>query len=61
MRGRRAAGFGLILIGLLGVSFFKEVISSLLLTGIWVGMLLLVLVFVVGGSILVAIRGEPEH
>ena len=57
MRGRRAFGFFLIFLGLLGVTFFKEVISSLLLTGIWVGMLLLVLVLVVGGSVLVAIRG----
>jgi protein-S-isoprenylcysteine O-methyltransferase Ste14 len=58
MKGSRAFGVLLLLIGLLAVSFFRDVIASLLLTGIWAGMLILVLVFVVGGTILVAIRGE---
>ena len=58
MKGQRVYGIFFILLGLLGVTFFKEVISSLLLAGIWVGMLLLVLVLVVGGSVLVAIRGD---
>ena len=48
----------LLLIGLLAVSFFKDAISSLLLVGIWGGMVLFVLIFVVGGTILVAIRGD---
>jgi|GEM_PF-2766976 hypothetical protein len=58
MKGQRVFGVFLLLIGLLAVSFFKDAISSLLLVGIWGGMVLLVLVFVVGGTILVAIRGE---
>ncbi len=58
MRGQRVFGVFLLLIGLLAVSFFKDAISSLLIVGIWGGMVLLVLVFVVGGTILVAIRGE---
>jgi hypothetical protein len=58
MKGQRAFGVVLLLIGLLAVSFFKDAISSLLLVGIWGGMVLLVLVFVIGGTILVAIRGE---
>jgi hypothetical protein len=48
----------LLLIGLLAVPFFKDAISSLLLVGIWGGMVLFVLVFVVGGTILAAIRDE---
>ena len=58
MKGQRVFGVFLLLLGLLAVSFFKDAISSLLLVGIWGGMVLLVLVFVVGGTILVAIRGE---
>ena len=58
MKGSRVFGIFLLLLGLLAVPFFKDAISSLLLVGIWGGMLLMVLVFVVGGTILVAIRGE---
>ena len=58
MKGQRVFGVFLLLIGLLAVPFFKDAISSLLLVGIWGGMILLVLVFVVGGTILVAIRGD---
>jgi len=58
MKGSRVFGVVLLLIGLLAVPFFKDAISSLLLVGIWGGMVLFVLVFVVGGTILVAIRGE---
>ncbi len=58
MKGSRVFGVFLLLIGLLAVPFFKDAISSLLLVGIWGGMIVLVLVFVVGGTILVAIRGD---
>ncbi|MGD0636941.1 MAG: hypothetical protein ABSA72_02735 [Nitrososphaerales archaeon] len=58
MKGQRISGVVLLLIGLLGVSFFKDAISSLLLVSIMGGMVLFVLIFVVGGTILVAIRGE---
>jgi protein-S-isoprenylcysteine O-methyltransferase Ste14 len=58
MKGSRVFGVLILLLGLLAVPFFKDAIAGLLLTGIWVGMLILVLVFVVGGTILVAIRGE---
>ena len=58
MRGSRAFGIFILLIGLLAVPFFKDAIASLLLVGIWGGMILFVLIFVVGGTILVAIRGE---
>ena len=58
MKGSRVFGVVLLLIGLLAVPFFKDAISSLLLVGIWGGMVLFVLVFVVGGTILAAIRGE---
>ncbi|MDA4114685.1 MAG: hypothetical protein OK474_11630 [Thaumarchaeota archaeon] len=60
MKGSRVFGIFLLLIGTLAVPFFKEAISSLLLVGIWGGMLLIVLIFVVGGTILVAIRGEDQ-
>src|SRR5208283_3223206 len=52
MKGSRVFGVVLLLIGLLAVPFFKDAISSLLLVGIWGGMVLFVLVFVVGGTIL---------
>jgi hypothetical protein len=58
MMGRRVAGFGMIFIGLLGVSLFREVISGLLLAGIGVGVVLLVLMLVVGGFVLVATGGD---
>jgi hypothetical protein len=58
MKGSRVFGVVLLLIGLLAVPFFKDAISSLLLVGIWGGMVLFVLVFVVGGTILAAIRDE---
>jgi len=58
MKGSRIFGVFLLLIGLLAVPFFKDAITSLLLVGIWGGMIVLVLVFVVGGTILVAIRGD---
>lgn len=58
MKGSRAFGFLVLFIGLLALPFFKDAIGSILLAGIWGGMLLLVLVFVVGGTILAAVRGE---
>jgi hypothetical protein len=58
MRGSRVFGIFLLLIGLLAVPFFKDAISSLLLAGIWGGMILFVLLFVVGGTILTTIRGK---
>ena len=58
MKGSRVFGVFLLLLGLLAVPFFKEAISAILLAGIWAGMLLLVLVLVVGGTILTAIRGS---
>jgi hypothetical protein len=58
MKGSRVFGVFLLLIGLLAVPFFKEAIGSILLAGIWAGMLLLVIVLVVGGTLLAAIRGD---
>ena len=58
MRGSRVFGAVLLFIGLLAVPVFKDVIDSLLFTGIWVGLLLVLLVFLVGGSVLAAIRGS---
>ncbi len=58
MKGSRVFGVFLLLIGLLAVPFFKDAIGSILLAGIWAGMLLLVIVLVVGGTILAAIRGD---
>lgn len=56
MKRRRFAGFGMILVGLLGFSLFKELVSGLVLTAIGMGMMLLALVLVVGGSILVTTK-----
>jgi len=56
MKGSRAFGIFILLIGLLAVPFFKDAIASLLLVGIWGGMVIFVLVFVVGGTILATIR-----
>jgi hypothetical protein len=58
MKGSRVFGVFLLLIGLLAVPFFKDAIGSILLAGIWAGMLLLVIVLVVGGTLLAAIRGD---
>jgi hypothetical protein len=58
MKASRVFGVFLLLLGLLAVPFFKEAIGSILLAGIWAGMLLLVIVLVVGGTILAAIRGD---
>ena len=58
MRGSRVFGVVLLVLGLLAVPFFKEAIGSILLAGIWAGMLILVLVFVVGGTVLATMRGE---
>jgi hypothetical protein len=56
MKGSRVFGIFILLIGLLAVPIFKDAIASLLLVGIWGGMLLFVLIFVVGGTILATIR-----
>jgi hypothetical protein len=56
MKGSRVFGIFILLIGLLAVPFFKDAIASLLLVGIWGGMVLFVLIFVVGGTILATIR-----
>lgn len=56
MKRRRFAGFGMILVGLLGFSLFKELVSGLVLTAIGMGTMLLALVLVVGGSILVTTK-----
>jgi hypothetical protein len=56
MKGSRVFGIFILLIGLLAVPIFKDAIASLLLVGIWGGMVLFVLIFVVGGTILATIR-----
>ncbi len=57
MRGSAPLGILLILVGLLSVPLFKEVIARMLLLLIFAGAGLFLVVFVVGGFLLVALRG----
>jgi hypothetical protein len=57
MRGSAPLGVLLILVGLLAVPFFKEAISSFLVFAIFGGAILMFVVFVVGGVVLIALRG----
>jgi hypothetical protein len=57
MRGSAPLGILLILVGLLAVPLFKEVVGRLLLYFIFVGAGLFLVVFVVGGVVLIALRG----
>ena len=57
MKNQAILGVLLILIGLLTVPVFKETIGRLLLFTIFAGVLLFAVVMVVGGIVLVALRG----
>jgi hypothetical protein len=57
MKGSAPLGILLILVGLLTVPLFKEAISRLLLVAIFGGVAVILVVFVVGGVLLVALRG----
>jgi hypothetical protein len=57
MRGSAPLGVLLILVGLLTVPFFKEAISRLLVFAIFGGAILMFVVFVVGGVVLIGLRG----
>lgn len=57
MRGSAPLGILLILVGLLSVPLFKEVVARMLLFLIFAGAGLFLVVFVVGGFLLVALRG----
>jgi hypothetical protein len=57
MRGSVVLGILLLLVGLMSVPFFKEAISRFLLIAMFGGALILLVVFVVGGVVLVALRG----
>jgi hypothetical protein len=57
MRGSAPLGVLLILVGLLTVPMFKDTIGKLLLFGIFAGVFGLMIVFVVGGVVLIALRG----
>lgn len=57
MRGSGPLGVLLILVGLLSVPLFKEIISRMLLYLIFAGAAVFLVVFVVGGFMLVALRG----
>ncbi len=59
MRGSAPLGILLILVGLLSVPLFKEIVARLLLYFIFVGAAVFLVVFVVGGLMLVALRGAP--
>jgi hypothetical protein len=57
MRGSVVLGILLLLAGLMSVPFFKEAIGRFLLIAMLGGALVLLVVFVVGGVVLVALRG----
>jgi len=57
MRGSGPLGVLLILVGLLSVPLFKDVIGRMLLYLIFAGAAVFLVVFVVGGFMLVALRG----
>lgn len=57
MRGSGPLGILLILVGLLSVPLFKDIIARTLLYLIFVGAGLFLVVFVVGGFMLVALKG----
>jgi hypothetical protein len=57
MKGSAPLGVLLILVGLLSVPLFKEVVARMLLFLILASAGLLLVVFVVGGFLLVALRG----
>jgi hypothetical protein len=58
MKGTAPAAILLILVGLLTVPFIKDSLGKLLLFAIFGGMLLIFVVFVIGGVILLAFRGS---
>lgn len=58
MRGSAPLGMLLILVGLLSVPIFKDIVARMLLYLILAGAGLFLVVFVVGGFLLVALRGS---
>lgn len=57
MKNQAFIGVLLILVGLLTVPVFKETIGRILLFAIFGGVLLFAVVMVVGGIVLIALRG----
>ena len=57
IRGAAPIGILLILIGLFTVPFIREIIGRFLLFAIIGGVVLIFIVFVIGGLILIALRG----
>lgn len=57
MKGAAPTALLLILVGLFTVPFFKDVISRFLLFAVFGGVALIFVVFVVGGLLLLALRG----
>lgn len=57
MKGSAPLGILLILVGLLTVPIFQEAASRLLLFAIFAGAGVILVVFVLGGILLVALRG----
>ena len=58
IRGAAPTGILLILVGLFTVPFIREIVGRFLLFAIIGGMVLIFIVFVIGGLLLLALRGS---